>query len=71
MSSNKNLFLRLLLALGSAAILTQASLEMNRVAWGTGVWLGEYSLKWALGFFGFVLASLALFALTDRGLVAA
>lgn len=64
MSSNKNTFLRLLTVLLSAVLLVQACLEMNRVAWGTGVGLGEYSLKWALGFFGFVLASLMLFALT-------
>ena len=63
-SKNENRIGRLILSLLAAALLTQACIEMNRVAWGTGVWLGEYSLKWALGFFGFVLASLALFALT-------
>jgi hypothetical protein len=61
---NKNWFARLILSLLAAALLTQACIEMNRVAWGTGIWLGEYSLKWALGFFGFVLACLGLFALT-------
>ena len=63
MPSKKNPSLRLLLILLSAALLTEACLEMHRVAWGTGVWLGEFSLKWAVGFFGFVLASLGLLAL--------
>jgi hypothetical protein len=63
-SNNKNRIVRLILSLLAAAILTQACIEMNRVAWGTGIWLGEYSPKWAIGFFGFVLASLGLFALT-------
>ncbi len=62
MSSNKNSLPRLLAVLLSAALLTQACLELNRVAWGTGIWLGEYSPKWAIGFFGFVLLSLGLFA---------
>ncbi len=63
MPFDKNAFACLLLTLLSAALLTEACLEMNRVAWGTGAWLGEYSPKWAAGFFGFVLASLGLFAL--------
>jgi hypothetical protein len=62
MSSNKNWFVPLPAVLISAALLIQACLELNRVAWGTGVWLGEYSPKWAFGFFGFVLLSLGLFA---------
>ena len=42
MSSNKNAFpMSLLAVLLSAALLIQASLELNRVAWGTGIWLGE------------------------------
>jgi hypothetical protein len=63
MSSNKNAFLRLPAVLLAAALLAQASIELNRVAWGTGVWLGEYSPKWAVGFFGFVLFCLGLLAL--------
>ncbi len=54
---------RLIISLLAATLLTGACLEVNRVAWGTGVWLGEYSPKWALGFFTFVLVSLVLFAL--------
>ena len=63
MSSNKNQFLRLLAILLSAVLLTQASLELNRVAWGTGIWLGEYSPTWAFVFFGFTLFCIALLAL--------
>ncbi|RJP51311.1 MAG: hypothetical protein C4583_09070 [Anaerolineaceae bacterium] len=62
MSSNRISFLRLLAILLSAALLVQACIELNRVAWGTGMWLGEYSPKWAIGFFGFILLSLGLFA---------
>ncbi len=54
----------LLPSLLTAVILILAGIELNRVAWGTGVWLGEYSLKWALGFFGFILVSLGLVAVT-------
>jgi hypothetical protein len=53
----------LLAVLLAAALLAQASIELNRVAWGTGIWLGEYSPKWAIGFFGFVLVCLGLLAL--------
>jgi hypothetical protein len=63
-TKNQNLNGLPTLSVLAALLLTQACIEMNRVAWGTGVWIGEYSLKWALGFLGFVLASLALFALT-------
>ena len=63
-SNNKNMIGSLLPSLLTAVVLVQANIEMNRVAWGTGIWLGEYSLKWALGFFGFILVSLGLVALT-------
>ena len=61
-SKDKNWISRLFISLLSVALLTQACIELNRVAWGTGVWLGEYSPKWAIGFFGFILACLGLFA---------
>jgi hypothetical protein len=44
--------------------LIQAGVEINRVAWGTGEWLGEYSPLWAFGFFAYILFSLGLAALT-------
>ena len=46
---------RLLLAVVFAYILVYACQEFYTIAWGTGVWLGEFSLKWGIGFFGFVL----------------
>jgi hypothetical protein len=36
-------------------ILTRACIDFYNIAWGTGVWWGEFSLKWAAGFFVFVL----------------
>ena len=38
-----------------AYILVRACIEFFEVAWGTGVWLGEFSLKWGVFFFAFVL----------------
>ena len=46
---------KILLAAVFAYILIRACVEFYAVAWGTGVWLGEFSLKWGIGFFGFVL----------------
>ena len=46
---------KVLAALVFVYILVRACIEFHAVAWGTGVWLGEFSLKWGLGFFGFVL----------------
>ena len=38
-----------------AYVLIRAGLEFYGIAWGTGVWLGEFSLKWGLALLGFVL----------------
>ena len=46
---------KILLATVFAYILIRACVEFYAVAWGTGVWLGEFSLKWGIGFFVFVL----------------
>jgi hypothetical protein len=46
---------RILLAAVFAYILIRACVEFHAIAWGTGIWLGEFSLKWGFGFFGFVL----------------
>lgn len=45
--------------LGSLAILglsLAAGLEVGRAAWGTGDWIGRFSLGWAVGFAAFALA---------------
>ncbi|MBV6397452.1 MAG: hypothetical protein HFACDABA_03066 [Anaerolineales bacterium] len=55
--------IRIVALLPIALVLVGAAGQVQRVAWGTGNWLGEYSLKWGMGFFLFVLFCLALFAL--------
>jgi len=45
----------ILILVGFAYILTRACLEFYEIAWGTGIWLGEFSLKWGIGFFAFIL----------------
>lgn len=39
---------RLFLFLLSAYVLTWSILEFERIAWGTGVWLGQFALTWAV-----------------------
>jgi hypothetical protein len=46
---------RLFLFVLSAYILIWSILEFQGIAWGTGVWLGQLSLKWALALFLFGL----------------
>ena len=46
---------KITLAVVFAYILVRACIQFYNIAWGTGAWLGEFSLKWGLGFFGFVL----------------
>ena len=36
-------------------ILVRACMEFYAIAWGSGIWLREYSLKWGVGFFAFIL----------------
>ncbi len=38
-----------------ASILIGAAFEFYNVAWGTGTWWGEFSLKWGMAFFSFVI----------------
>jgi len=42
-------------ALVFAYILVRACVEFYAIAWGTGIWLGEFSFKWGIGFFAFIL----------------
>ena len=58
-------FFALLLA---AFLLFGAAGQVHRVAWGTGSWLGEYSLKWGLGFFAF--CGLCVFVFVLAALIA-
>ncbi len=54
---------KLLPSLLTALLLVKAGSELNRVAWGTGEWLGEYAPKWAIVFFGYILISAGIVAL--------
>jgi hypothetical protein len=55
-----------LIAGALAWIFWQAGNEFHQIAWGTGVWLGEFSPSWGILFFGFV----AVCALLWIGLLA-
>jgi len=46
--------LNILMLIGFGYILIRASIELSEIAWGSGIWLGEFSLKWGIGFFAFV-----------------
>jgi hypothetical protein len=45
--------LNFLLLIGFGYILVRACIEFYNIAWGSGAWLGEFSLKWGVGFFAF------------------
>ena len=53
---------KVLVAVLFAYIVIRACMEFYAIAWGTGVWLGEFSLKWGIGFFGFVLFCILVWA---------
>ncbi|HET9910259.1 MAG TPA: hypothetical protein VFQ13_00145 [Anaerolineales bacterium] len=52
--SSVDLAARLLLTCGAALLFYGSILEFHQIAWGTGVWLGQYSLRWALALLLFV-----------------
>jgi hypothetical protein len=53
---------KVLLACGAAFLLSGSVQEFYAVAWGTGSWYGEFSLKWGLAFGVFCLLCLAVLA---------
>lgn len=61
MQQREMLLKRLLVAALSAYLLTFSVVEFWDIAWGTGSWLGQFSLKWGLVFFAFVLFCLICF----------
>jgi hypothetical protein len=61
-------FKRLFLLAVSAMILLGSIVEFQRIAWGTGVWLGQLSLKWALALLVFGLFCIVLLAGTTISL---
>lgn len=50
-------FGRLLLLIAVVYLLVRAGMEFQQIAWGTGEWLGEFSLKWGIVFFIYILFS--------------
>ncbi len=50
MPNTRELSLRLLVIALATFLLTAASLEFYNITWGTGEWLGEFSLKWFAAF---------------------
>ncbi|HSA99981.1 MAG TPA: hypothetical protein VLE49_04975 [Anaerolineales bacterium] len=46
--SPADLAVRLLFICSAALVFSGAVLEFHQIAWGTGVWLGQYAFKWAL-----------------------
>lgn len=53
-----NLIASVLALVGFGYALIRACIEFYEVAWGTGIWWGEFSLKWGAVFFAFVLFSI-------------
>lgn len=56
----KNNLTKLLVFISAAYILLTSTLAFEKIASGTGVWLGGYSPKWGSAFFGFTLFCIAL-----------
>ncbi|HSR20968.1 MAG TPA: hypothetical protein VLL49_08640, partial [Anaerolineales bacterium] len=46
----------------ASVILCGAVLEFYNIAWGTGSWNGEFSLKWGVAFIAFLILCLAILA---------
>jgi hypothetical protein len=44
-------------------LIFQASQEFQKIAWGTGIWRGEFSLTWAVLYYSFIAFCVLLFAL--------
>lgn len=56
--STKNFIINvadILLFAGFGYVLIRAAIEFYNVAWGSGVWWGEFSLKWGLSFLAFAV----------------
>jgi hypothetical protein len=59
MPTSAELFKRLFLIAFATFLLTTSSLEFYNITWGTGMWLGQFSFKWAVAFFLFILFCIA------------
>lgn len=56
---------KILLVSGFAWILWGACIEFYQIAWGTGVWFGEFSRTWAVLYYLFVLLCILFFVLAS------
>lgn len=60
--TSSQLAIRILAVCAATFLLAGSVWEFHQIAWGTGAWLGQYALKWALALLFFiVLCSLCLF----------
>ncbi len=55
---------KILLFVGFGYILIRACIDFYNISWGTGVWWGEFSLKWAAGFLVFCLFCIFSWSMT-------
>jgi hypothetical protein len=55
MQQRSAMFHRSLLLVLFAYLLTASSVEFWNITWGTGEWLGQFSLKWGFAFLSFVV----------------
>ncbi len=55
---------RLVLAILLAYVWVRASMEFYEIAWGTGLWWGEFSFKWGMGLFVFILFCILSWGIT-------
>jgi len=60
MPTSRTLFRRLGSIALATSLLTAAGYEFYNITWGTGVWLGEFSLKWGLAFLLFLVLAVAM-----------
>lgn len=63
-NSHLEIALRLVLFMGLLVLIAYACFDLYQIAWGTGSWLGKFSLTWFLLFVGFtVTCSLLVLAI--------
>jgi len=55
---------QVLLIITQVYISIRSIIEIYNIAWGTGLWLGEFSLKWGLLFFVYILFCISLWIVT-------
>jgi len=60
MPTSKTFIQRLIIIALSTTLLTAAGYEFYNITWGTGVWLGQFSLKWGVAFFLFIVFAVAV-----------